>query len=68
MNMSKVHNTAGTKVKNLHSGTLRFGVMIFRAYELGKLFMGHHYLGVIIFGGQIFIFQSLSFLILWIDP
>ena len=41
---------------NLHLGTLRFGVIIFRAYKIGILFMGTLKFGLIIFGGEIFIF------------
>ena len=41
---------------NLHLGVLRFGAIIFKAYEIGKLFMGVLRFGVIISGGEIFIF------------
>ena len=46
-----------TNWNNLHLGVLRFGIIIFRAYEIGKLFMGVLRFGVIISGGEIFIFS-----------
>ena len=42
--------------KILHLSTLWFGVIISGTYQIGKIFMGHYYLGVIISGPELFIF------------